>query len=488
MLLCDAAAERAVLAGVCEYGADMYLDICAMVKTGTFSIQSNQILWKCLDHICKNNDNAEVDLPSILSAAKELSLDTYVERTEEAKHLSSVMKLHVERSNVRKFAGKIRKLEVARLIHQQGSVLQEKMADVQGTEAISQILGIAEEVIFDFTSLLDEGDGSPKTLGSGLSEYLDYLAENPVKQMGIPTGFPEWDQAIGGGLRPGTLNVVGARPKTGKTIFSDNIGYWIADNEKIPVLNLDTEMLKEDHQHRSLAMISGVGINKIETGQFGQKENTNKQVRDAAKKLEETPYYHLSIAGQGFEDQLAIMRRWVQKEVGLNPDGTAKPCVVIYDYLKLMDAVGVSDALREFQLLGFMMTTLHNFGVKYKIPFVILMQLNRDGINREETDAASGSDRIVWLCSNFTIFKKKSDEEIETDGPENGNRKLVVVVTRHGEGTGFEEYINCHFEGWRAKLTEGRRNTDIAAGIVGNDEDDEFVIQEDNPDEQIPFD
>ena len=482
----DAAAERAVLAGVCQYGADIYLDVCDMVKVGTFSITSNQCLWKCLEHICKNNDEAKVDLPSILSAAKELNLDSFLERAEEAKHLNSILQLHVDRSNVRRFAAKIRKLEVARLIHQQGGVLQEKMNEITGQEAISQILGLAEEVIFDFTSLLDDGETSPTKLGKNLNDYLDMLASNPVDQMGIPTGFKEWDQAIGGGLRPGTLNVIGARPKTGKTILTDNMGYWIAKNEKIPVLNLDTEMLKEDHIHRSVAMISGVSINKIETGKFSLNESANIKVRKAAQEMEEVPYFHISIAGKSFEDQIAIMRRWIQKEVGLHPDGTAKPCVIVYDYLKLMDAAGVTDALREFQLLGFMMSTLHNFGVRYKIPFLMLMQLNRDGINREETDAASGSDRIIWLCSNFTIFKKKSDEEIQADGPENGNRKLVVVVTRHGERTGFEEYINCHFEGWRARITEGNRNTDVANGAIPY-QDDDFVNKEDNPDDDIPF-
>lgn len=480
MALSDTAAERAVLAGVCRYGIDMYLDICVMVKVGTFSIQSNQILWKCLEHICNNNDDAKVDLPSILSASKDLGLDSYLQRNEEARHLNSILQLPVERSNVPKFAAKLRKLEIARLIHQQGYVLQEKMSEIRGTENICQILGIAEEVIFDFTSLLDEGEGSPQKLGSGLGEYLDFLASNPVKQMGISTGFPEWDKAIGGGLRPGTLNVIGARPKVGKTILTDNMGYWIAKNEKIPVLNFDTEMLKEDHQHRSVAMISGISIDKIETGQFEQNEEASKKVRNAAIELEQVPYYHLSIAGKSFEDQLGIMRRWVQKEVGLNPDGTAKRCVIIYDYLKLMDSVGITEALREFQLLGFMMTTLHNFGVKYKIPFIILMQLNRDGINREETDVASGSDRIIWLCSNFTIFKRKSDDEINADGPEKGNRKLVVVTTRHGEGTAFEEYINCSFEGWKAKITEKGLNTNIPAN--------EFNIEDgDNQNENIPF-
>jgi replicative DNA helicase len=483
-VLTDAAAERAVLAGICEYGADMYLDICDMVKVGTFSINSNQCLWKCLDHICKENDDAQVDLPSILSSAKELGLDHIIERSEEAKHLNSILKLHVDRSNVRKFAGKIRKLEVARLVHKQAEVLQEKMSEITGSESISQILGTAEEVIFDFTSLLDEGDSNPTELGCDLEEYLNFLEKNPVSQMGISTGFPEWDEAIGGGLRPGTLNVIAARPKTGKTILSDNMGFNIADQEEVPVLNLDTEMLREDHQHRATAMLAGVPIRDIETGQFGQQPDKRIKVYDAAKKLKEAKYFHRSIAGQSFEDQLALMRRWLQREVGLKPDGTAEQCVIVYDYLKLMDSVGISDSLREFQLLGFMMSTLHNFAVRYRVPFVILMQLNRDGINQEGTDTASGSDRIIWLCSNFTIFKKKSEEEIAEDGPDAGNRKFVVVVTRHGEGTEFGDYINLHMDGWCARIREGQRKANL--GAIGDD--DEFVVNDNDDDDGIPFD
>ena len=43
-----------------------------------------------------------------------------VERPEETKHLNSIIKLSVEQNNVRKFAAKLRKLEVMRLIHTQG--------------------------------------------------------------------------------------------------------------------------------------------------------------------------------------------------------------------------------------------------------------------------------------------------------------------------------------------------------------------------------
>jgi len=171
--------------------------------------------------------------------------------------------------------------------------------------------------------------------------------------------------------------------------------------------------------------------------------------------------YHKSIAGKPFEDQLAIMRRWLVKEVGLNDDGTAKDCVIFYDYIKLMDSAGISQDLKEYQVLGFMMTSLHNFAVRYKVPIMAFIQLNRDGITKESTDSASGSDRIIWLCSNFTIFKRKSDEEIAEDGPSNGNRKLVPLISRHGGGLDDNDYINCNMKGWCAKITEGRTRLEV---------------------------
>ena len=479
----DAAAERAVLSGICQYGTDIYLDVCDMIKVNTFTIDSNQMIYKCLDHICKNNDNIQIDLPSILSAAKEISLDHIIERQDEIKHLSSVLSLQVEKSNVRRFAAKLRKLEVARLMHKQGAFLQEKMLEIQGTEPITQIIATAENIIFDFTSLMDSSEESPKTLsdGNSLGDYVDYLASNPVKQLGISTGFDLYDEAIGGGLRKGTINVIGARPKNGKTTLALNMSYNIA-RQNTPVLNLDTEMFIDDHRHKTLSLISGVKIRQIETGQFGQIPTQREKVDLAVEHLKNVPYYHKSIAGMAFEDQLSLTRRWLQKEVGLNADGTAKECVIVYDYLKLMDASTINEAMREFQALGFMMTTLHNFAHRYKVPFIVTLQLNRDGINAEGTEAASGSDRIVWLCSNFTIFKRKSPEEIAEDGPEAGNRKSVIVETRHGEGTEFGDYINCHMDGSIGKVTEGQRKFALIDNV------DEFVVNNDENDgNDIPF-
>jgi hypothetical protein len=241
-------------------------------------------------------------------------------------------------------------------------------------------------------------------------------------------------------------------------------------------------MTKDDHIHRILAMMTEIEINKIESGKFAQTPSLKKKIEDAVNDLKETPLFHKSIAGKSFDEQLSIMRRWIIKEVGLNSDGTAKPCVIFYDYLKLMDSAGISQDMKEYQVLGFMMTTLHNFACKYQLPIVAFVQLNRDGITKESTDTASGSDRIIWLCSNFSIFKRKSDEEIAEDGPTNGNRKLIPLISRHGAGLDDNDYINCHMKGWCAKITEGNTRLEI---VNGKDDDDGFEVKDE---ENIPFD
>lgn len=484
IVLADPAAERAVLAGICKYGENTFLDVADIISETSFTVDSNVIIFKCLKHVCETEQKPAIDIASIFSSAQEVGVSHILSKKEETQHLRAILDFPVEETNVRKFAAKIKKLEIARLLRLQLEKAQNKILEVSGAETVNEIVGIAEDTIFDFTNVLSDTDNAPESIGKDIDEYLDFLAENKVDSVGISTGFPIYDEAIGGGLRKGTVNVIAARPKTGKTLLSDNMGFNIA-HRGIPVLNMDTEMTKEDHLHRLLAMITETEINAIETGKFTDSANLDTKIRKAAKELKENArLYHKSIAGKPFDEQLSIMRRWLIKEVGLNDDGTAKDCVIFYDYLKLMDTSGMSQDMKEYQVLGFMMTQLHNFAVKYRVPIVAFIQLNRDGITKESTDTASGSDRIIWLCSNFTIFKRKSDEEIAEDGPTSGNRKLVPLISRHGGGLDDNDYINCHMKGWCAKITEGQTKLEIGNG--SNNSFDIGNVTDDDSDE-VPF-
>ena len=480
MILQDLPAERAILSGIYRYGSSALFDVADIIEENSFTIESNMSIYACLKHIIEKDDSAQIDVPSILSTAKEIGLDGFF-NNQEISHLSSIMKFPVLLKNVRPFAAKVRKLQIARMMYDQLELTKEKYLEIKGDEPISNILGIAEESIFEFTSVLADSDEAPVKIFGDVEDYLEELSDAPLDQIGISTGYPRYDFAIGGGLRRGTVNVIGARPKTGKTLLADNMGVHIA-RSGVPVLNLDTEMRKEDHQNRLMAMLTGVNISDIETGKFSEDPASKKKVFDAAQEIKDLPYYFKSIGGAAFEDQISIMRRWIAKVVGLNDKGKANDCVIIYDYLKLMDSAEIKGDMKEFQVLGFMMTSLHNFALRYEVPILSFIQLNRDGINKESTDTASGSDRIIWLCSNFSIYKNKSDEEIAKDGPENGNRKLVPVIARHGEGLQDRDYINVMMKGSCGQIIEGCTAFELEDGTNASDEEEYY---EDDTD--IPF-
>ena len=481
----DVAAERAVLAGICQHGTDLFLDITDLVKVNTFSRSFNQIIFKCLENVCKENNLESIDLPTILSSASELSLDGYFSKKEEAKHLNSILQLQVNPKGVRRFAGKLRRLEIARLLYGQGEVLQDKMSEIDGTESVSQLLGIAENVVFDFTSMFDgESELEAIPIGKGIKDYVEFLKNNEGACLGISTGFPELDDAIGGGLLPG-VTMVGARAKVGKTTLSINIAKNVGEQD-IPVLYLDTEMVESgkyrDISIKMLSMISGVKMNDIKSGEFGRDPQKEQDVDDAADWIESHENVtRISIAGKAFEDQIYAMRRWVQSKVGLNPDGTAKPCVIIYDYLKLNDGGGVNVSMQEFQILGVMMTALQNFAIRYAVPILSYTQLNRDGLDGEHAGVVAGSDRITWFCTAFCIFKYKSAEEIAEDGEHMGNRKVVVVLSRYGPGHDFGEYVNFSMDKYRARIREV--NAENLGGNIG----DFFEIEGEDEDPEIPF-
>lgn len=481
-ILADAAAERAVLAGIIKHGSDTYFDVVDLLNADTFTIDSNLYIFKCLQKIFKDDPNSIIDLASINSAAHQLGLSHIFQSADELKHLQSVSKFPVAKENVGKFATKIRKLQIARLFDLKLDDIKTSLLDIKGDESLSHILNLVEEPLFALTSLCDDNKNEPELISGGLDDLIKTLAEGQGKPIGVSTGWAVYDNAIGGGLRKGTFNLIGARTGVGKTIALENAGIHIAGKLDIPVLYMDTEMDTEQHQARMLAMVSGLGLTYIETGKFIDDTDSLRKLKAAQATIDSWKYHYVNISGLPFEEQLAIMRRWVVKKVGLNQDGTAKDCVIIYDYLKLMSAEGLGADMKEYQLLGLQTTALHNFAARYKLPILSAIQLNRDGIDKETTAAASGSDRIIWLCSNFSILKMKSDDEISKDGIKEGNRKLVTLKCRHGAGLSAGDYINFTIDKLNLRMTEGKTRSELG----DSDKDIEgFEVQDDQ--DSVPF-
>jgi replicative DNA helicase len=462
--LSDIGSERAVLAGLLQHGIDGYVSISDFITIDSFGHHNNQVIFRCIEEIVKNDQ--KVDIPSILSIASRLNLSEAINTPQEIKYIKSLFDFPVEKDNVFNFGLQIKKFEFARKIKKLTEKIHKDIDSISGSESINDIIQILENPVTDFLREDDGGD-VPEKIGKGIEQYVDFLKDNKCDIIGIPTGFNKYDEAIGGGLRRKCVDLVSARPKVGKSVFADNVALNVA-LKNIPVLMLDTEMSKEDHLNRLLSNISGVPINEIATGKFVDDEDKYQKIMDAVKQLESIPYSYVSVAGRPFDQILNLIKRWVVQEVRMDDQGRTNNCVIIYDYLKLMSSSSITNNIQEYQALGFQITSLHNLCVKLDIPCLSFVQLNRDGITKESTDAVSGSDRLIWLCTSFSIFKIKSPEELAEDGPNAGNRKLVPIVSRHGGGLDDGDYINMVMQGSHAKLKELKTRNEFKNQPVGD--------------------
>lgn len=449
----NVASERAVLAGLFQHGKESLIEIELLLSEDSFTLDTNRVLYKCILHALKDKESA--GYADILSSAKSLQLDEYVEKNDVLKHISGIMNTPVHIDNVSEHAKKLKRLEFARKIQSELRGIYTSINEVTGDESISDILSLAETPIQNIClSYIKEDELSPKSIGDDIDEYILHLEQNQNKSIGITTGFSSFDAAIGGGLRRKCVDLIAARPKTGKSCLADNIALYVANTHRIPVLMLDTEMSKQDHVNRLLANLSETEINDIAAGKFFEDDEQKDKVIQSSNIIRDLPYDYISIAGRPFEETLSIAKRWLIKKVGYDENGVLNDCLIIYDYLKLMTSNSINNNLAEFQVLGFQITALHNFCVENDCPCLSFVQLNRDGITKESTDVVSGSDRLVWLCTSFSIFKDKTDEERLTDGVRSGNKKLIPIVSRHGPGIEDEGYICLQMDGKYARVKE----------------------------------
>lgn len=445
--LIDAAAERSILGGLCAFGESYFVDIAHLVNVESFGIHDNQILYACIEKVLSSQPT--VDLPSILSAAGELGLTQVVMQSGFSKHIRSVLSLaggHVLKvQNARKSAVKVRKLQSARELRAIVEGTLQTLDDVSGDEPLSEIVSYVENPIFEFVTKINSiDDKRPTKLGEGAVDYFQELIDNPRESVGIASGFPLYDKAKGGGFRKGCLDIIAAFSKAGKTFLGQRMGINVALLD-IPVFFADSEMSKEEHLIRAGAMFSGLPIEHVEIGKISKADR--EKLLKAAEAIEKLPYTYHSMIGEPFEETVAHIRRWLMRDVGFDSDGKCNPCLIVYDYIKMMSADQLlSSGMSEYQAIGFIANGLKNLSGHYGASVLSFVQLNREG-------GVSQSDRLKWFCTSLYKYEWKSEaENAECPGY---SHKLYEEVTRHGEGLDDNDYINIRTDYRTAGITEG---------------------------------
>jgi replicative DNA helicase len=449
MQLQDVAAERATLSGLYRHGVDAWADVSDILSPQTFTVLTNEIIFKAFQYLFDVKNLRTIDKSSLFSAVNELGFSYIWQNPDDIAQVKAIVETPIALENVRVWAVKIKKLDVARGLREAHIQSIKDIDSISGDESVDEIISTAEKRILTF-AMAQNNDEETIHIAHNLDEYIEYIRTHKVEQVGISTGYPLFDMAIGGALRRKTINTIIARTKAGKSTLGGCIGLYVSGRLQIKTLILDTEMDKETQISRIIPNIiyrlnegNNVSITEFETGRFIDDKEKDNAVLDAADRLKKTKLFYRNIAGKDFDEIISIIRRFIYKEVGFT-DGRTNDCLIIYDWLKISNPKDITNSVSEYQRMGFIITALHDIAEKYDVPMLCFGQSNRGGINDEDGSVVGVSDRISWFSSSISLYREKTEEET-AENPDAGNRKLIPLYVRHGEGLKPGDYINFGF-------------------------------------------
>lgn len=457
----DSVAERTVLSSIIHYGDKIFYDIDTLLGPDDFSLNYNSIIYHSIRSLITQEKASKIDTGSILLyiSGNKIKYDKDFQE-----YLSLLGQSNPSKESALISAKRIKKFAICRkaIFRLQDAI--ENVRSINGTEKIHEILKLVEDPIFELAKEISVSNDCVD-FREYVDSFLEYVRDNKGKSLGIQTGFQLFDEAIGGGLRKPGIHVVGGRAKSGKSFMCIQVAENIASQD-IPILYLDTELTDEIVMARRLGIVCDLPYGEIENGSVFDSHMNSDKITNSMPLLKNRPFYYQNISGKHQREILSGVRKWIMTNVGFDENGNTNPCVVILDYIKMMDLSHAAN-FSEWQYLAQMMTDIHNFCIELNIPMFATVQLNRDGITREDQGVVAGSDGIVKLCSSLSILKRKTEEDFADDPAINGDRKIVTVASRFGPGHLDGEYINIKTNLAHGRMWEGNLNTQNRANKTG---------------------
>jgi len=277
--------------------------------------------------------------------------------------------------------------------------------------------------------IIEEARGFDREVVGGTAGMADVMHEALEARQraadgisGVPTGFAKLDELLGG-LQPGELILLAARPSVGKSALAMGIVDYVGIVLARPVIVFSLEMSKIMLGQRMISARAKVDGFKFKTNQLTPHEI--ELCTRAVGEISSAPIIVCDRTNLRIHEMTAIARRFA-KEQGI--------ALIVVDYLQLMEGVGDN---RQEQVAS-ISRGLKAMSRELNIPVLALSQLNR------VSEAAERAPRISELRESGAL-------EQDSD----------VVLLLHREAAmhkGDEKWAAAHAEDlFRADLIIGKQ-------------------------------
>ncbi len=204
---------------------------------------------------------------------------------------------------------------------------------------------------------------------SEIVKDIEEAIANPSFTPRFPTGFPDLDKMINGGLKEGQLIIIAGRTGGGKTVLAMNIAVNAA-KAGTPVVAFSLEMSAQDLVMRS---IWSEGVGRGEQEAFDIVRNLPLYVDDSS-----------NITARGITAKIKLLA------------SRFKAKVFVVDYLQLLGTDGGSKDTRE-RIVADMSRSLKICAKETGVAIIALSQVNESGELRESRAIEQDADLVLHV-------------------------------------------------------------------------------------------
>ena len=435
-------AEQSVLGGLMldDDSSERVQQVLAILKPEAFYSRAHQVIYSEMRAMYR--DQKPVDLLTLFDALENKSL---TESVGGFAYLAELSKNTPSAANIVAYAYRVRETAMERYGIQRLTEATELLYARNGMSATEKY----EAVQAIFTQMTDHAKtGSRRGARPVMDVMEDWLTElegrfDPKQRSrGMSTGIQSLDDMLQPkGLVRGSLLVIGARPKMGKTTLYSQLAINCAMNEDLPAILFSLEMPDKQIFERMIGQLSGCNTDIFYRGADSQDEFALANAR-ALQMAESGNLFIDDTPGASLSHIIAEARR-IKREKG-------KVGMVLVDYLTLMAA---EKADRNDLAYGLITKGLKNLAKELDCVVVLLTQLNRDLEKRTNKRPLPSDSRdtgqIEQDCDYWIgIYREGAYDE----NANQSETELLLRLNRHGKsGVVYCEQRNgsiydCHQE------------------------------------------
>jgi replicative DNA helicase len=350
--------EQGVLGGMIRFPDDTIAEIVADVglREDHFRVFHHRIVFSAVVALWDAGKPVDVGM-----VADELNARGKIKDLGGYQFLALLMEQQPTAAGAKYQAQVVRNRGVIRALH--GAAQETAAETAPGVGNADQLLEAAQRRFFAVAEAA-YGDG-PVRLEQVVAEVFDRIddrARNGGRVGGLPTGFRDLDELLGG-LHNSELIVLGARPSVGKTTLAMQIARNAAVDHKAPTLAVSLEMSRVELGERLMCSDARVNGHRLRRGMVSAEDSARlAAVRDPFRAplfIDHAPAQRLM--------RIAASARRLKQQDGLR--------LVVIDYLQLIEPDD-ERAPRQEQVSR-VSRRLKALAKELNIPVLALSQLNR---------------------------------------------------------------------------------------------------------------